>query len=135
MKHISLKIAALGAALILLGAGCSKDGVVTITPEPLENRPPQSTTYPITFNPSDVTPKEITIKLGDSIEFRNSDLKDHWPASAPHPSHSAYPEFDSKKALKPGDIWTFKFEKAGTWKFHDHLNGRNTKFQGTVIVQ
>lgn len=135
MKKLSLKLAAVGAALMLLGAGCSKDGTVSITQEPIQNKAPQNTIYSITYNPGTIAPNELSIKLGDSIEFRNSDLKDHWPASAPHPSHSAYPKFDPKAALKPGDIWTFKFEKAGTWKFHDHLNAANPKFQGTVIVQ
>ncbi len=136
MKNISLKLAAFSAALILLGAGCGgQDGTVVITPEPVENKAPQSVTHSVTFGPNSMAPQTLTIALGDSVEFRNSDLKPHWPASAPHPAHSLYPEFDPKAPIKPGEIWLFKFEKAGTWKFHDHLNSRNTKLQGTIIVK
>lgn len=137
MNHTKLKLAAFGAMLLLIGGGCKKDdGQLTITQEPTQaTRPVQSTTYPLTINPEGITPKELTIAIGDTVEFRNSDVKPHWPASNPHPTHTDYPEFDPKAAIEPGGIWSFKFTKAGTWKFHDHLNGRNTKFQGTVIVK
>lgn len=132
MKHFSLTAVAIGTALIFIGAGCSSNQAA---PTVQENKAPQSAIVPATYNPDGITPKEITIKVGDSIEFRNSDLKAHQPASNPHPSHSLYPEFDAKTPIKPGETWVFKFEKAGTWKFHDHANPTNTKFQGTVIVQ
>jgi len=136
MNTTKLKLAAFGAALLLIGGGCSKEGQLSITEEPVQaNRPVQSTMYPLTINPEGVTPKELTIAVGDTVEFRNSDVKPHWLASNPHPSHTDYPEFDPKAALAPGSVWSFKFTKAGTWKFHDHLNGRDTKFQGTVIVK
>lgn len=136
MNTTKLKLAAFGAALLLIGGGCSKEGQLTITEEPVQaNRPVQSTMYPLTINPEGVTPKELTIAVGDTVEFRNSDVKPHWLASNPHPSHADYPEFDPKAALAPGGVWSFKFTKAGTWKFHDHLNGRDTKFQGTIIVK
>ena len=136
MKKTSLKLAAIGVAMLLAGAGCAKQpGELTINQEPLEQKAPQSTSYPITINPDGVTPKELTIAVGDTVEFRNSDVKPHWLASNPHPAHTDYSEFDPKTALAPGGIWTFKFDKAGTWKFHDHLNGRNLQFQGTIIVK
>ncbi|OGH61116.1 MAG: hypothetical protein A2848_02235 [Candidatus Magasanikbacteria bacterium RIFCSPHIGHO2_01_FULL_50_8] len=131
MKYKTLKLAALTAAFIILGAGCSS----TQTPAPPAATGPQPTTVAITLNPQGLDKKEVTIKVGDLVEFRNSDLKAHSPASDPHPSHTAYPEFDAKGGLKPGDTWTFKFEKAGTWKFHDHAAAKDKKFQGVVIVK
>ncbi len=133
MKKFSTKLAAVALATLLLGAGCAKTPENTGTGVQA-NKPPQGAVVPVTFNPNALTPSAITIKVGDSIEFRNSDLKPHWPASNPHPSHTLYPEFDSKKELQPGETWVFKFEKVGTWGFHDHLNGRNEKFSGIVTV-
>lgn len=132
MKHISLKLAALSAALILIGGGCSS--TTEDQPAPVAQGP-QHETAVATYNPQGLDKKEITIKLGDFVEFRNSDLKPRWPASAPHPSHTLYPEFDAKAGIKPGEIWRFQFNKAGTWKFHDHLAATNKAFQGTVIVK
>lgn len=69
------------------------------------------------FNPSD-----LNIKTGDVVIFKNEGTASFWPASGPHPTHTSYPEFDAKKAVGPGQQWQFKFTKAGSWPFHDHLN-------------
>lgn len=132
--HSSLILVA-ATTLLLVGAGCSKQQTDTTVDSPTKTPPvAQGTIYPITFQPTGLTPKEITIKVGDIVEFRNSDLKPHWPASAPHPTHTAYPEFDSKAKVAPGEIWTFTFTKSGDWKFHDHLNANNSRFQGIIHV-
>ena len=67
-------------------------------------------------------PQTITIAKGEEITFINEDNSPHWPASNIHPAHKIYPEFDPKQSISPGDKWTFKFERAGNFKFHDHLN-------------
>ncbi len=128
-------ILALTATLAFSGAGCSKSTGTSPAPQPLEAHVRTGDTKPLTYNPGTLDIKEITITVGDSIEFRNSDLKAHWPASAPHPTHSTYPEFDPKASVKPGESWAFKFEKAGDWKFHDHLNPQNKAFQGVIHVK
>ena len=68
------------------------------------------------------SPSSVDIKVGDIVIFKNNSSGEMWPASAPHPSHTAYPEFDAKEAIDPGGKWQFKFEKAGNWKYHNHLN-------------
>ena len=40
--------------------------------------------------------------------------------------------FDACKGVKPGESWPFKFDIAGNWKYHDHLNPKNF---GAIIVQ
>lgn len=74
---------------------------------------------------------DITIKQGEKIIFENTGKKDHWPASNIHPTHSIYSEFDPKKGIKPGESWSFVFDKAGSWRFHDHLF---PEFTGTITV-
>ncbi len=81
----------------------------------------QAAIHQITFDGKSYTPSNLTIKNGDIVVFKNNSDKDFWPASAPHPIHTAYPEFDAKSALAPGKIFQFKFTKPGKWGFHDHL--------------
>src|SRR5690348_17056124 len=75
---------------------------------------------------------DITIKQGEKVEFENTGKKDHWPASNIHPTHTVYSEFDPKRGIKPGETWSFVFEKEGAWRFHDHLF---PQFTGTITVR
>jgi len=77
------------------------------------------------------SPSTITIKKGETITWENDSTVFFWPASAIHPTHQIYPEFDAKKGTAPGGEWSFTFDKAGTWKYHDHL--KPSAF-GTVMV-
>lgn len=77
-------------------------------------------------------PQNLTVNLGDIVIFENIDSKDHWPASNIHPTHSIYPEFDPRKSIKPSKDWSFKFDKSGNWRFHDHLYPDST---GVITVK
>lgn len=77
--------------------------------------------YEIAFDGNAYTPSTLTIKNGDIVVFKNNSSKDFWPASARHPDHLEYPEFDPKKGIAAGETWQFKFTKSGAWGFHDHL--------------
>jgi hypothetical protein len=78
------------------------------------------------------SPQTITINQGDTVLFENVDSQDRWPASNIHPTHEIYPEFDPKKPVPANTSWQFTFDKAGTWKYHDHLE---PTLSGTVIVK
>ena len=100
----------------------------------------------IIYTDSGYSPNILTIQNGETVIFQNRSSKSMWPASALHPSHRVYsgtslnehcPDttgiaFDACKGFLPNETWSFKFEKTGTWKFHDHLNLGNF---GTIIVQ
>lgn len=77
--------------------------------------------HEISFNGVAYTPANIEIKNGDIVIFKNEGEKKFWPASAMHPDHLIYPEFDPKKGIEAGGTWQFKFTKVGKWGFHDHL--------------
>lgn len=77
-------------------------------------------------------PKDIQIKKGAKVVFKNEDQDIHWPASNIHPTHLIYPEFDPKKPVKAGGQWEFVFDKIGVWRYHDHLIPTQT---GTVTVE
>lgn len=77
------------------------------------------------------SPKEIKVKKGGEVVWVNKSSRAVWPASAIHPTHLIYPGFDAKKEINPGESYSFKFEKVGSWKYHDHLNPSSF---GTVNV-
>ena len=64
-------------------------------------------------------PKELSIQLGAMVQFANVSTKKMWVASNEHPGHSILPTFDQ---FQTGDQYTYVFDKAGTWEYHDHLN-------------
>ena len=99
-------------------------------PEPQAASSVQQTGVMITA--SGFEPGELKIKKGTAVTFYNQDTKSRWPASAPHPTHTDYPEFDPKQPLPLGQSWSFTFEKTGTWKYHDHLN---PTYRGTIIIE
>ena len=79
--------------------------------------------------------KEITIPVGGTVTWINTDVKEHWPASDFHPTHTIYPEsgiencgkkkestiFDACKGLMKGEKYSFTFTQVGSWGYHDHL--------------
>ena len=67
-------------------------------------------------------PVQIMIKKGTIVRFTNVGEGDVWPASNPHPSHTAYQDFDARRKVKPMETYEFKFKNVGTWDCHDHLS-------------
>ena len=69
------------------------------------------------------TPKELTVKAGTTIVFRNRD-------DIPHSVVGTKGEFHSK-ALDTDDSFSFTFTKAGTY---DYTCGLHPKMQGRIVV-
>lgn len=134
-----LLIIAFGIFLLL-----SKNNQVTVPAVPTATETPTITTSTnsaalsttesmmVTYSDSGFSPASLTVKVGDTVTFKNQSGKSMWVASAPHPTHSAYPEFDAKKGVAIGENYMFAFTKAGAWKYHNHLSPFDT---GTIIVQ
>lgn len=79
------------------------------------------------FNPS-----SLEIKIGQTVRFVNQSSHGMWVGSGPHPTHTAYPEFDMKRNIPIGEIYEFTFTKIGEWKYHNHTKAG---MYGTVIVK
>lgn len=88
-------------------------------------------TVTVTRTAEGYEPKEISIKKGEVVLWKNESSEYHWPASDLHPTHAIYSEFDPLKPVASGDEWAFQFNQAGTWKYHDHIRANKV---GTVKV-
>ncbi len=86
----------------------------------------------VTYSESGFSPASLEVTTGQTVVFVNNSTKPFWPASAPHPTHTDYPEFDAKSPVAPGSSFTFVFQKIGNWGFHNHLD--SSKF-GKIIVK
>src|SRR3989338_2011521 len=88
-------------------------------------------TWTISMGDDGFFPSELKVRRVDKVVWTNKGSRDHWPASAIHPTHELYPEFDAKRGIGPSESYSFVFENAGTWKYHDHLNSGLT---GVIVV-
>jgi len=77
-------------------------------------------------------PQVLTVKKGTEVTWVNKDIEPCWIASDPHPIHNGYPGFDAGKSMIQDETYKFKFDKVGTFGYHDHLNITNT---GKIIVE
>lgn len=85
----------------------------------------------VTITKTGFSPKDITIAVGETVIWANSDTADHTVNSAPHPTHTSYPPLNLD-TIKPGEKKSLAFPKPGVYKYHDHLN---PSLFGSVTVQ
>ncbi|MEM4282123.1 MAG: cupredoxin domain-containing protein [Candidatus Woesearchaeota archaeon] len=123
---------------IILLSGCAK-----YSGQPAQPSTPSQIvekTNVIEITESGFSPRTLSIRAGETVVFVNKDINPHWPASAVHPTHTVYPEsggcigskFDACRGLAQGETFSFKFDKIGRWKYHDHLNPSLT---GEIVVE
>lgn len=151
----NLKLLLVVAGVGLLAAACnSGSNSNTSQPDQSSNQPSNSQQsaapsfqqitpgqqHVITYTDSGFSPKTLTIKKGDTVAFENTASDDVRVASNPHPTHEGYPTtggcvsstFDSCGNIPSGQMWTFTFDIAGSWGYHNHLNPSEG---GTIVVQ
>ena len=121
------------------------NGGATVTPTPTPTPTPSAPmTATITYDGTGFSPKAVTIKKGGTVAWNNENTAEMWIASAQHPNHTIY-SGTSRDAHCPdtsrtafdqcagGNNYTFKFDKVGTWNYHDHLNA--TMFGSVTVVE
>ncbi|MEX0672887.1 MAG: hypothetical protein WD175_02390 [Candidatus Paceibacterota bacterium] len=97
----------------------------------------------VTYTGSEFQPASVVIEVGETVRFMNESDADMWVASAQHPTHERYSgtnlqehcpneSGDAFDQCESGDEYTFTFEKAGEWNYHNHANASHF---GTVIVE
>lgn len=86
----------------------------------------------IRYSSSGFTPSTITVDVGTTVTFINDSSKSMRVASSVHPTHKDLPGFDQLKGSGKGTSYTYTFNKAGEWSYHNHLSSGH---QGKVIVK
>lgn len=99
------------AALLLAVAACGNNGATVTMKE-------------LAFEPS-----TVTIKQGQTVTFNNEDRRDRQVMSGHPPIMTD--DFMSP-VLKTGDSWSFTFDKAGEYPYHDMMI---PGLLGSVVVE
>lgn len=112
-------------------------GVEAMINEETENRKQSSIgekvlKHIVNYTDTGFNPSSLEIKIGQTVQFFNQSKGGMWVASGPHPSHTAYSEFDAKKNIPSGETYEFTFTKIGEWKYHNHTKA---EMYGTIIVK
>ena len=81
-----------------------------------------ASTNTVTLTDSGFSPAKITVSMGDSVTFVNNSSSKMWVAANPFPTSSDYPAFNEKSGVDSGGSWTFTFDQAGTWFYHNHYS-------------
>ncbi len=85
----------------------------------------------ITYTNSGFSPDPVNAKVGQKVIFKNNSSAAVQVNSAPHPTHTLFPELNIG-TISAGASGATSFAKPGTYKYHNHLDASQN---GTIIVQ
>ena len=144
---VVVAVVLIGWLVLRNGETVDNTGGVTLSPTvsssrtPLPTRSvtplatPKATLRTIHLTAQGVTPKTLTIRVGDAVSFINDTGTSWWPASDPHPTHTLCSGFDAQRSLGVGESYTLTFSVARTCTYHNHRDASNPAYQGAIIIQ
>jgi plastocyanin len=80
------------------------------------------------------TPSTLKIKVGQSVTWVNLSGQAHRITEDPYTAATAPHGLDSQEPIANGESYTYTFDEAGTYTYHDHLNPTDNTFHGTIEV-
>jgi plastocyanin len=128
-RILTIRSAIMVAALCL--PACSGGGS-TMSPSP-GNGPVGAI---VTITSSGVSPKAVTVNVGEVVTFVNNDTRSHDMESDPHPAHTDCPPINAVAMLAAGQSRnTGNLTAARTCGYHDHSDSGNVSLQGTITIR
>ncbi len=135
VRNVSRAVLAVGVVVLLGACGGGSDSPTSPSGGGGGGAGASGATITIGSNGA-VSPAQVTINVGQSVTFVNSDSRLHDMTSNPHPSHTDCPPINAVGNLSPGQTkLTNAFTTARTCGFHDHGNPENTALQGSVTIR
>ncbi len=123
----------------LLIAAASASGVIALvflaiglfpraTPEPAELG---VTSAKVHISEDGFAPATLKVKSGTVVIWVNDDTEEHRVAANPFGTHAELPELDSATNIAPSSSYSFEFNRAGRYHYHDVTHPESN---GTVEV-
>ena len=109
---------------------------VALTHNPSSNKAPTTAakqSAQIAITDTKFVPQVIDVKVGTSVMWTNQDSSPHWIASDPYPKDDALKSLNSGGPKQQNESFTYTFDKAGTYSYHDELHPDS--LQGVVRVK
>lgn len=104
---------------------------VTSTPEASASTQPVASQIEIVLDANDFSPATVTVKAGSKVVWANKSGGMATVNSDPHPQHTDYAPLNLGR-FSDGGTLELVFDKAGTYKYHNHLDASQ---RGTVVVE
>ncbi len=141
-----LALLIIGGIFLINGDDLQDTNNVGDTPRETTSGSTSGETHQVEMSSTGFSPQRLEIRVGDRVTFSVVGSGQYWPASNVHPTHEVYPGtsirkcgnaaegsiFDACRGLQQGSQFSFVFNEAGTWAYHDHLNPRLT---GVIVVR
>lgn len=86
----------------------------------------------VSITANSFVPATLTIKVGTTVTWTNQEDQEHWVASNPYPANTDLKGLNAGKKMVKGDSYSYTFDKAGTYNYHDDLSPTTN---GTVVVE
>jgi len=135
VRNVSRAVLAVGVVVLLGACGGGSDSPTSPSGGGGGGAGASGATITIGSNGA-VSPAQVTINVGQSVTFVNSDTRLHDMTSNPHPSHTDCPPMNVVGNLSPGQTkLTNAFTTARTCGFHDHGNPQNAALQGSITIR
>lgn len=126
------------------GGTVLKEMPVPVNTVPDTTVAPAPKTVTVNYTDAGFSPASVTIAKGDTVTFTNSSSGGMWVASAMHPTHMVYAGTSLQEhcpagtqtafdQCQNGATYSFKFDKAGTWKYHNHTSA--SRFGEVIVVE
>lgn len=131
MKKKIIQIA-LALTVIFLAVMVVKQATHKAPPKPPVITPPRTAAVNISEAGSFV-PATLKVKVNTVVIWTNYDTESpHRIAADPYPTHASLPSLDSKSNITFNGTYRYKFDKTGTYHYHDELHPDHT---GTIVVE
>ena len=140
MKLQGLRHAALVAVSMAVGVACGGGGgggySAPSTPSGSTGGGGASTAAAtIRVSAAGVSPRDVSVEVGQQVMFVNDDTRSHEMMSDPHPTHGSCPEINDVGDLAPGQSrMTAVFRGSRNCGFHDNRQDANAALRGTIVV-
>ena len=135
------------AAVLLVGAGCANPPanpqaqlppqaaptqvppttpvgkpVPIAVPNPGGISPANSEDRIVVFDGNAFIPANVAVHVGHTVTWQNKSTQDVWPQADSNQTGTSTREFDPRVAIHPGASWSYTFNRAGNWPYHNNLN-------------